>query len=207
MTHLSFDELLNLAEASVKQEGFGDFQIEQLEHLKTCKDCYESFCLLSALSDVMSESGGYALNSNSVSVVNEVAKALTAKVLARFQVIRSTAAGAIGAVLEQLDQATSSLQFGPSLAMATRGTGKNDSTAIRLEEFEDEKTYVVFKPDTNEIGIQINVRGLDVENLHVYIEFDDSSRMELPTTRRGSIVKGAIGDVPNSNFQIVVEAE
>ena len=207
MTHLSFDELLNLAEASTKQEGFDDFQIEQLEHLKTCKDCYESFCLLSALSDVMSESGGYALNSNSVSVMNEVAKALTAKALARFQVIRSTAAGAIGAVLEQLDQATSSLQFGPSLAMATRGTGKNDSTAIRLEEFEDEKTYVVFKPDTNEIGIQINIRGLDVENLHVYIEFDDSSRMELPTTRRGSIVKGAIGDVPNGNFQVVVEAE
>ena len=207
MTHLSFDELLNLAEASAKQEGFDDFQIEQLEHLKTCKDCYESFCLLSALSDVMSESGGYALNGNSVSAVNKVAKALTAKVLARFQVIRSTAAGAIGAVLEQLDQATSSLQFGPSLAMATRGTGKNDSTAIRLEEFEDEKTYVVFKPDTNEIGIQINVRGLDVENLQVYIEFDDSSRMELPTTRRGSIVKGTIGDVPNSNFQIVVEAE
>lgn len=207
MMHLGFEELFSLAEVSASQDGFDDIQLEQLEHLKTCKDCYESFCLLSALSDVMSESGGYALSNDSVSLVNEVAKELTVKVLARFQVVRNTAVGVIGAVLEQIDQATSSLQFGPSLAMATRGTGKTDSSVIRLEEFEDEKTYVVFNSDTNEIRIQINVRGLDAKNLNIYIEFDDSSRMRLPITKRGSIVKGTIGNVPDGNFQIVIEAE
>ena len=207
MMHLSFDQLLNLAEASAGQEGFDDLQIEQLEHLKTCRDCYESFCLLSALSDVMSESGGYALNNNALSHADEVVKNLTTRVLARFQVIRNTAAGTIKAVLEQIDQTTSSLQFSPSLAMTTRGVGKGDSSAIRLEEFEDEKTYVIFDPDKNEIGIQINVRGLDIEKLHVYIEFDEQLRMELTTTKRGSIVKGTVDNIPDGNFQIIVEAE
>ena len=207
MMHLSFDELFSLAEASTNQEGFDDFQIEQLEHLKTCKDCYESFCLLSALSDVMSEGGGYAFQNNATSPVNEGAKDLTARVLARFRVIRDTAAGAIETVLEQIDQATSPLQFGPSLAMATRGAGKTGSPAIRLEEFEDEKTYVVFNSDKNEIGIQINVRGLDTDKLHIYIVLDDLSRIELPTSKRGTIVKGAAGNIPDGNFQIIVEIE
>lgn len=205
MIHLSFDELLILAEASVSQEGFDDLQIELLEHLKTCKDCYDSFCLLSALSDVMSVSGGYALYNNAACLAGEVAKNMAIRVLARFQVIRDTAAGAIKTVFEQIDQATSPLQFSPSSAMATRGTGKVCSSAIRLEEYEDEKTYVIFNPDKNEISVQINVRRLDVEKLHVYIEFDDMSRMELPTMKRGSIVKGSVDNIPGGNFQIIIE--
>ena len=91
--------------------------------------------------------------------------------------------------------------------MATRGSGKTDSKIIRLEEFEDDKTYVVFNPETNEIGVQINVRGLEIENLHVFIELDDSTRIELPVTKRGNIVKGNMGNIPNCNFQITIEAE
>lgn len=208
MMHLNFDELLRLAEASASQEGFDDIQIEQLEHLKICRDCYESFCLLSALTDMMSESGSYVLNNNEdISLVNKTAKALKTKVLAKFQVVRNTATNAIGAALEQIDQATSLLQFAPSLAMATRGGGKTDTITIRLEEFEDDKTYIVFKPETNEIVLQINTRGMDVDNLHVYIEFTDSSKIEMPVAKRGNIVKGTMSNIPNSNFHIVIEAE
>lgn len=208
MRHLIYDELLQLAEASASQEGFDDIQIEQLEHLKTCKDCYETFCLLSALSDIMSESGSYAFrNPDSISIVSETVKELKNKVIAKFQVIRNVATTAIDAVFEQIDQAASVLQFGPSLATATRGSGKADSTTIRLEEFEDDKTYVVFDPEKNEIGLQINIRGMEIESLHVFIELDDSTRLELPVIRRGNIVKGNMGDIPNCNFQITIEAE
>lgn len=208
MMHMNYDEIFQLAEASANQEGFEDSQIEQLEHLKTCKECYETFCLLSALSDVMSESGSYALKySESTSLISETVKELKARVIAKFQIIRNAATSAIDAVFEQIDQTTSALQFGPSLAMATRGSGKTDSKIIRLEEFEDDKTYVVFNPETNEIGVQINVRGLEIENLHVFIELDDSTRIELPVTKRGNIVKGNMGNIPNCNVQITIEAD
>ena len=208
MMHLNSAEIFQLAEESASQEGFDDFQIEQLEHLKTCKECYETFCLLSALSDVMSESGSYALrNSESTSYVSETVKKLKTKVIAKFQIIRNVTTSAIDAVFEQIDQATSALQFGPSLAMATRGSGKTDSRTIRLEEFEDDKTYVVFNPERNEIGVQINIRGLEIENLHVFIELDDSTRMELPVSKRGNIVKGNMGNIPKCNFQITIEVE
>ncbi len=208
MRHLEYDELFDLAETSVYQKGFDDIQIEQLEHLKTCRDCYESFCLLSTLTDMMSESGSYVLHNNEdTSLANETAKVLKAKVLAKFQVLRDTAINAIGAALEQIDQATSLLQFGPSLAMATRGGGKTEATVIRLEEFADEKTYIVFKPETNEIRVQINIRGIDAENVYVYIEFEHSSRIEMPVVKRGNIVKGSMSNIPNDNFNIVIEAE
>lgn len=206
--HLSFDELYQLAQASVNQEGFDDLQIEQLEHLKTCRECYESFCLLSALSDVMSESESYRLFSENAAVLeSNLVRTVKSVVLAKLQVIRSAAEKSFGAVLEQLDQAAASLKFGPSLAVATRGAASGDSKVIRLEEFEDDKTYIVFNPETNEVKIQISVRGRDIESLHIYLVFDNDARIELPVTKRGSIIKGAMEDIPSGDFQIVIEAE
>ena len=207
MRHLSFEELLKLAEASVSQEGFDDIQIEQLDHLKTCRDCYESFCLLSALSDIMSESGSYMFEQAKISPVKENIKALKAKVLARFQVIRNSVSNTLDVVMEQIDQESSSLRFGPSLAFATRGGGKKESAVIRLEEFEDDKTYIVFKPETNELDLQINIRGMETECLHAYICFEDGEKKEISVTKRGSIIKGTMSNIPNCNFNIVIEAE
>lgn len=208
MIHLNFDELFELAEASVRQDGFDDTQIEQLEHLKTCRDCYESFCLLSSLSDVMSESGSFVFTrSEAVPPINDTTNTRKVKILAKFHVFRESAVNAFGVALEQIDQATSMLKFGPSLAVATRGEGKPNINAIRLEEFEDDKTYIVFKSETNEIGLQINTRGIEVDNLHVYIEFADLSRVEVPAVKRGNIIKGTISNIPNSNFHIVIQAE
>lgn len=208
MKHLSYDELFRLSEASVNQEGFDDEQIEQLEHLKTCRDCYESFCLLSSLADIMSESGSYMLDKKAaVSIVTKVENAVKTKVLAKIQVIRNAASTTVGAVLEQIDQETAALKFGPSLAMATRGGRKTESTAIRLEEFEDDKTYIVFKPESNELEIQVNVRGMRIDNLRVYVEFADSTTIDIPVTKRGNIAKGSLKDISNCDFQVYIEAE
>lgn len=203
--HLSYDELFDLSEASIKQEGFDDAQIAQLEHLKTCRDCYESFCLLSSLADVMSESGSYMLNKNgAISVLDVVSNAIKTRILAKIQVIRNISTNAIGAVLEQIDQTAAALRFGPSIAMATRGSGKVDSTAIRLEEFEDGKTYIVFKPDSDEVEIQINVHGIDADDFHVYVEFSDSTTIDIPITRRGNIIKGSLKNIPHRDFQLYI---
>lgn len=208
MEHLNIDELLDLAEASSSQEGFEDSQIEKLEHLKTCTDCYESFCILSVFTDMMDEGGSYVPGSNeAVNDVKETAKAAKARLLARFKVVRNTAANVIETALEQIDQTAAVLQFGPSLAMATRGGGKTDKTAIRLEEFTDDKTYIVFKPEANEIIFQINLRDMDVENLHVYIEAADSGKTEIQISKQRNIVTGSMSNVPNDDFQIIMEAE
>lgn len=208
MKHLNYDELYQLAETSVNQDGFDDIQIEQLEHLKTCKECYGSFCLLSALSDVMSESGRYMFSRKKASsFVYDAAEVLKKMILVKFQVIRNVATNPLGVVLEQIDQATSPLQFGPSLAMATRGSQSSTSKVIRLEEFEDDKTYVTFNPETNELKIQIGVREMNIDDIHVYLLFDDLTKLEMPIAKRGNIVKGSMGNIPPGNFQIVIEAE
>lgn len=207
MIHLSYEELFELAETSTSQEGFDDNQINQLEHLKTCRDCYESFCLLSALSEIMSESGSYMLEPVNVSPVKENVKMLKTRVLAEFQVLRDTAANALGTVLKQINQENSSLRFGQSLAWATRGGEKTEFTDIRLEEYEDDRTYIVFKTETNELDIQMNISKMEVDHLRIYIEFENGEKKEVAVTKRGSIVKGIISDTPNCDFNIVIEAE
>lgn len=207
MMHLNYDELFLLAEAASEQDGFDDIQIQQLEHLKNCQDCYESFCLLSALSDVTGEAGSLMLDVQRVSAVQEIVTSVTGKVLARIQIIRDSAAAAAGAVLEQINQAGAALQFGPSFAMATRGAGDEGTSAVRIEEFEDDKTFVIFKPEKNELSVQINPRNLDIENVKVYVEFEDGARAEVTVEHKGAILKGTLQNVPEGNFNLVIEAE
>ena len=59
MTHLDMDQLLALAEAASEGLGFDEKQVEELEHLKECEECYEQFCLLSVLHDATDPAGGY----------------------------------------------------------------------------------------------------------------------------------------------------
>ena len=208
MTHLEYEQLLSLAECAVGEDGFDDEQIQQLEHLKTCKECYEKFCLLTALTDVMSESGSYVLSASAVkNPVKESVLAISKKILATLSVIRNNAQDAVNVVMNQIEQAGSALQFGPSLAMATRGANAAESSMVRLEEFEDEKTYIVFNPDKNELVVQINLQKTETENVHVYLTFDDLTVMDLPLTKRGHFVKGILTGIPEKNFKICIECE
>lgn len=204
MTHLSYDELFKLANTAAGDEGFDDDQIQQLEHLKTCKECYEVFCLLSTLADVVGVADGYS--AEAAAEVQESVSVLKAKVLATISFVKKSAAEMAGAVMEQIDQAAASLQFGPALTVATRGGSAGESSAIRLEEYEDEKTYLVYQPENKELRVQINTRNLD-GTVHVYLTFENSERVEVPLTQKGKLLQGSMSDIPEGNFSISIEAE
>ena len=208
MTHLSDDQLLKLAETAAGDEGFDDIQMDQLEHLKTCAECYETFCLFSTLTDLMGDvSGDFMKEEAEEASLRNPVQVLGKKILATMHLIKNSAADRIGAVMEQIDQAGARLQVGPSLAVATRGGRTGDGSAVRMEEYEDEKTYIVYKPRTNEVQIQINLRNVKEEVLHVYLIFGDSSRLEVPLAQKGKLLQGSISDIPEGNFMICIEAE
>ncbi|SHK92686.1 hypothetical protein [Hespellia stercorisuis] len=207
MMHLNDDQLLNLAEIATAEEEFDDEQIQQLEHLKTCRECYESFCLLSAMSDAMSVSASPLFVPNSEKIMlQESAMKIKRKVLATLNFVRKGSVEAVNDAICQINQAGAFLKFGPSLAMATRGVKTNSEATVRLEEFEDEKTYIVFKQDRNELVIQINLHKIETETVHVYLDFEGGTVIEVPLEKNGKLMRGSIANIPENSFQMRIES-
>ena len=62
MKHLTDDEIYRLAELTEECEPYNDVEMEQMEHLKTCTECFDKFCVTLALLEVTNESGYMVLS-------------------------------------------------------------------------------------------------------------------------------------------------
>lgn len=207
MRHLEYDEVFDLAHANVSDEGFDDEQINKLEHLKSCQDCYQSFCLLTMLEDMMGGINNFEECENVYSPVAESVKLVKRKILATVNVIRDNVREIADVVMKQTDKINEPLQFEPVLGMAGRGANGVSQSIIRVEELEDDRTFIAYNPSANKVEIQLNVSKLNFQDVIVVVSFDDQNSINVPLERIGSVLKGVVSDIPNSSFVITIEAE
>ena len=208
MTHLTEDQIYKLAELTIETQPYEKEEIAQMEHIKECKSCYEKFCTLLALLDVTSESGYTILSevfskANKRENVNNVSK----NILAVLRVIRNNVEKTVNSVLEQIGWNDSQFQFEPQLAFATRGIERKNSTIYKVEEVEDEKTFVVFDFSKNELMIQINAKNLSNKNVKMYLKFEDGSKKVILNEKKGNLVYGVMKNIPEMNFEIHLEID
>ena len=206
MIHLSDEQIYRLAEATEKMQVYSEDELIHMDHLETCKECYEKFCVMSALLEVTSE-GGYMF----MAMERERAKKtivsvpIMNKVLAVVQVIRNRMETTVSKAMEQIMTADAGYQFVPSLAMATRGLNSGSSSVLKIEELNDEHTFIVFDETENELTVQLNMSQAEADALRVYLSFDAHETIEVPLTRKGKLVKGSVTNIPPVDFQIHVE--
>jgi len=208
MTHLTEDQIYKLAELTIETQPYEKEEIAQMEHIKECKSCYEKFCTLLALLDVTSESGYTILSevfskANKRENVNNVSK----NILAVLRVIRNNVEKTVNSVIEQIGWNESQFQFEPQLAFATRGIERKNSTIYKVEEVEDEKTFVVFDFSKNELMIQINAKNLSNKNVKMYLKFEDGSKKVILNEKKGNLVYGVMKNIPEMNFEIHLEID
>lgn len=206
MTHLTEDQLYKLAELTIETQSYEAEELAQMEHLKACKSCYEKFCTLLALLDATSESG-YTILSEVFSKANKKVKVnhVSENILAVLKVIRNNIEKTVSCVIEQIGWNESQFQFEPQLAFATRGIDKKNSTLYKVENVDDEKTFVVFDSANNQLMAQINTKSIPNKEIHIYLEFEDGRKMDIPVIRKGNLVKATIDNLPDENFKIHME--
>lgn len=206
MTHLEESQILELAKAASAGDGFDQDQIEQLEHLKTCQDCYEKFCILCALEEVVGEESQYLFVPAARKEPVNQTKPAFGRVLAQITAVRGEIKGKMKAVVQQLEQPWMALQFAPAVAMGVRGRSPAEDSVLRLEELGDEKTWIVFDPAESKLSLQLDTRTTGTSELRVKLVFDGGMVQEVTLNKTGRLLQG-MADVPGKeDFEIFIEA-
>lgn len=207
MTHLSEDNLLRLAEITEEDLSYNDSDLEMVNHLKTCVSCYNKFCSALVLLSVTSESG-YIVLSEMYALKQEEnpIKQVSNKILAAVNFAINRFAENIDVILDQVKSASDAFLFQPSLAMATRGLSESDQGIYKVEDINDEKTFIAVDPTNNELLIQINTKEFENIRIRASIQLESSETIEIQLQQKGKVYKGQISNLPSERFQIIVEA-
>lgn len=206
MTHLSEDQIMNLAEVTEDMIPYIASEKDMMLHLKSCEECYSQFCSCLALLEVTSESG-YAVLSEIYGM--EYAKSLAAKagnkILAVVNLVKTKLMENIDVIMEQAEGSGDSFRFRPALATATRGTSDSSKKMYKVEDISDEKTFIIMDPIHDELLIQINAKSVSDNKIRVYLKTESGEIIDCDMTAKGKIYKGLVKGLPPEKFQIVIE--
>ncbi|MDO5138263.1 MAG: hypothetical protein Q4D71_07340 [Oscillospiraceae bacterium] len=208
MKHLSDDEIMILAEVTEEQLVYSAEQLSMMEHLKTCRSCYEKFCCALTLMEVTGDKG-YPLLSEiygtepEKSLVPETGK----KILAVVSFVNTRIHEGIGEIVEQVIHAGDLFTFRPSVAMATRGIATSKTKIYKIEDINDDKTFIAVNPDRNELLLQVNSKGFDHSNIKAFLKTDSGERTEIHLDVRGKIYKGMLRNLPEGRYEIIIESD
>ena len=205
MKHIDFDDLYRLAELTIDDAPLEDFQIEQMEHIAECKECYDEFCSIAAILETTNETGMMAIKQILSNRPNTSEESIVQKVLAVISVKAKMIKEQIDVVMEQLQGSISGLSFEAPLATAVRNAEADSAPKIcRLEDIENENTFILFDSKLRSLYIQLDIRNLASDTLCAYLVFSNNEKKEIPLTRDGYLLKGKLDDIIDTDFEIFI---
>lgn len=204
MTHLTDDQLYHLAELSNNAGLLNAEEERQLDHIKSCRKCFNKYCVIATLLDATSLSCGLVFDSSALKV-REVASTPARRLLVSLRITYKHIQDKITLVGEQLQQNFSSFAFEPILATAVRGGGTAKTSMLRMEDIDDEGNYFVYDAENHKILLQFDSKNNASENIKAYLKFDDQSLIDIPLERRGSYLRGTVSNVPSGSFEVRIE--
>ena len=205
MKHIDFDALYHLAGLVIEDAPLEDNQIEQMYHISECKTCYDEFCSIIAILEATNETGMIAirhiLRDRIKSSEENVGKKILAVISVKAKMIREK----ISVVMEQLQDDVSSLCFEAPLAMAARSTDSDIVPKVsKLEDIENERTFILFDSESRILYIQLDVRDLESDNFSVYLVMSNGEKRMIPLSRDGNLLKSTIENITDTDFKILI---
>ena len=202
MGHLNNSQLLQLAKKTYECIPYDDVEDNWLEHLKTCKECFDSFKAALVVSEFMSEEGGVYLSR----VLHETAEekaSIKEKVIGAIKCVYREISESVSAVFEQLDRATSIFCFEPALTGA-RGVGDEPAQSIRSDDMYNEGTYMVFDLKSRQLIVELRQEDYPPEKIDVYIETVVGKLINIPLESNGITLTGRSESVPDGDFTVKI---
>lgn len=204
MTHLTDDQLYHLAELSSKAELLNAEEELLLDHIKSCRECFNKYCVMATLLDATSLSCGLVFDSDALQV-RERAIAPAKRLLASLRITYQQLQYKMTLVGEQIQQNLSAFAFEPIFATAVRGGGASKAMLLRMEDIDDEDSYFVYDAERHKILLQFGLRNNTPERIKAYLKFDDQSIIDIPLEQNGSYLRGIVSDIPSKNFEVRIE--
>lgn len=204
MTHLTDDQLFHLAELSCNAELLTPEEEHQLEHIKSCRECFNKYCVLATLMDATSLSCGLVFDQNALQVQKTVSTTAR-KLLASLRITYQHMQEKIGLLGEQLQQNLSTYAFESVLATTVRGGASSKTSVLRMEDIDDEGTYLIYDAENHKIMLRFAIKSTAPEKIMAYLKFEDQSTLDISLIQDGSYMKGSATDIPSGNFEVRIE--
>ena len=137
MMHLTEDQLYHLAELSCDAEELNTEEDQQFEHVKSCRECFNQYCVLATILDATS------LNCDLVFDPVQIPESTVApvrKLLVALRVTCERVYNTISLIGEQIPQNMATFAFERVLATAVRGSSSSKTSILRMEDLDDEDT-------------------------------------------------------------------
>lgn len=208
MNHLSDDEILQLAEIVEDQLIFTESQIHMMEHLKFCKPCYEKFCGAMTLLEVIGDNSIVDLSDiYEMKYAKSLLKQKECRTLAVVNLIWKSIHQKIEIVLEQVNGVEDAYRFQPSPIMATRGSSGAAGSVCKVEDTDDERSFIAVDPNKKELLLQINTKGLLSSQIKAFLQYGSGENIEIHMDSKGDYCKGKISGFPDKDAQLVIQVD
>ncbi|OUO76754.1 hypothetical protein B5F53_16015 [Blautia sp. An249] len=202
MKHLTEDQLYHLAELSCDAELLNPEEEQQLEHVKSCRECFEQYCVFGTILDATSLNSSLIFDSTAL---REKAASPVRKILASLKVTYRCVQDTVTLLGEQIQQNIAAFAFEPVLSSAVRGSRSRKTSILRMEDIEDEGTCFVYDAENHKIMLQFTVKNNEFEKIKAYLQFEDQSIINIPLERKGVYLKGILSNVPSGSFEVRIE--
>lgn len=208
MQHLNDDELYELAKVETEYLLYTPSQLTQLDHLKNCPECYQTYRHYTALMEATSEVGYAAIaDIFQISPADFEEESFSEKILASFRVVTAYLSDKITSTIEQLNADLSMYMFEPVPGLATRGPSGQPSATVKLENIENEKTFLMYDPVEEKLLIQIDLSDLNTPDIQVYLVMLDGTVRPVELVKKGRFLQGFAEHVEDTEFDVIIEEQ
>lgn len=204
MKHIDFEMLYHLAECAGKEQSFNDVEEDAMRHIADCRDCYEKFCSLAAIMSVTGNDG-YAVLSN-IFVERGIGlqdEKISNQVMAVISITIHRVKESVSIIMEQAEPIKQGFVFEAPFAVAARDVSDHADTGLgKLEDIENERTFITVDPVSQELLVQIDADGLESSEPIAYIVLENGDRTEMILSRAGAVFRGKMNNVPEERFAL-----
>ncbi len=200
MMHLTDEQIYNLAKKTNDYISYNKEEKEQLIHMKTCADCYNSFAGILVLMEALEPDGAfkYMQQDNPLTVIE--------KILAVVEVTFKKIGNSVSSKMEQLPRFGRTLTFVPGFIGNMRSV-EDEDRSMQLDEIGAEKTYIFYDGKDKELFIQVDGSGMDYDSVAVEVMFENKIPVKAEMMNVNGIYSGVIRDVPEDNFRVFIQGK
>ncbi len=158
MNHITEDNFFRLASIISDRKYADEDALAMLDHIDDCQECFSQLCNYIAIYDATGPFGVNLLFHGAEETSYVAEASVESRVVASFKILKEIVQDKIKYGLEQIDHNMGLLYFDQPLILATRGAAPLESTenVCRLEDIENEYTFIVYDPSTHELCVQIS---------------------------------------------------
>ena len=208
MKHLTEDQIMRIARCYSECMPYEKEDLEAIEHIGECDECYNSFCCAVVIHEATSEEALSAVFPElGIEVIEAELDALEpSHALAVIRVITAKAADKVKATMEQIGSIMDGWVFGQPMAMAgSRGASDEENEAVAVMENEDSKfTTVRYDATTGNLTVSIDTAEMENVPSSVVIRNNNGKAQEIKLSENGRFMVAEISGLNDSSFEIVL---